>query len=126
MTLNEGITTRLAALSELTTVYKSVLVIGNPNTGKSTGIKILVDALNRLNRQIELQTIFPKSLTQEGFFGKTMTDQTLFPGYIPKVLKSLDAKKENWIVFDCKLDPQWSSNIYHSISNDAGVYISGW
>lgn len=123
--INEIWLTKIIQLYQIQAIHHGAMMVGDSGSGKSAIWKILLRALQRVERTEGVHHIIDsKVMSKEALYGSL--DSTtrewsdgLFTGILRKIIDNLrgeDAKR-HWIVFDGDVDPEWVENL-NSVLDD--------
>ena len=118
---------KIMELNQIQTINHGVIVVGDSGTGKSTAWRVLLEALERVDKgkvKSECYVIDPKAISKDELYG-TLDPTTLewtngvFTHILRKILDDVrgEGKKRHWIVFDGDVDPEWAENL-NSVLDD--------
>ena len=94
---------------------QGTIVIGETYTGKSSMVKLAA----KLNSNVSLTNINPKSLEMGQLFGEKVDDEWQ-DGLIPKTFRDIvmnSEAEENWVIFDGPMDTDWVENLNTALDN---------
>lgn len=119
----------LNKVTQLHNIYKnqsSIILVGQTGSGKTTSLDILEYAYNVLSQQsdndqfcpVKRTTICPNTLTFDELYGTQNLETGIFKlGIIESIFdnkssnNSNNIRKEEWIVFDGQIRPNWIENL---------------
>lgn len=125
MVPNERFIEKIVELYNILQINHGVMVVGAPGSGKSVAWKILVKALQKLDK-IESKTfiIDPKTISKDNLYGwADNTTREWTDGVFTKILRDIisdhrgNGELRYWIVFDGDVDPEWIENL-NSVLDD--------
>ena len=111
-------------------IKHGIMLVGGTFSGKTTTLKLL-QALNKLKieknkgqaighfSEVEIRTIFPKSIELDELYGKVGNDNTYIDGLLPYHLKDISntrydddkTKVTKWLVLDAPVDTLWIESL---------------
>ena len=111
-------------------IKHGIMLVGGTCSGKSTTIKLL-QALNKVKieknggkpignfSEVEIRTIFPKSIELDELYGRIGSDSTYIDGLLPYHLKDISntrydddkTKIVKWLVLDAPVDTLWIESL---------------
>ncbi|KAI9886106.1 MAG: Dynein heavy chain, cytoplasmic [Watsoniomyces obsoletus] len=117
--------TKVIQLYQIQTIHHGVMMVGASGSGKSSAWKVLLQALQRLEKiESVYHIIDSKVMSKEALYGtldSTTREWTdgLFTSILRKVVDNLrgELNKRHWIVFDGDVDPVWVENL-NSVLDD--------
>ena len=125
LVVNDAWLTKLLQLYQIQGIHHGVMMVGDSGSGKSATWKVLIKALQRMER-IEgvWHIIDSKVMSKEALYGNldsTTREWTdgLFTSILRKIVDNLrgEDSKRHWIVFDGDVDPEWVENL-NSVLDD--------
>ncbi|QDS73112.1 Dynein heavy chain, cytoplasmic [Venturia effusa] len=117
--------TKVLQLYQIQNLHHGVMMVGPSGSGKSSAWRILLKALQRVDK-IEgvCHIIDPKVMSKDHLYGtldSTTREWTdgLFTNILRKIVDNLrnEDSKRHWIVFDGDVDPVWVENL-NSVLDD--------
>lgn len=117
--------TKVIQLYQIQAIHHGVMMVGDSGSGKSAIWKILLRALQRVERTEGVcHIIDSKVMSKEVLYGNldsTTREWTdgLFTSILRKIVDNLrgEDSKRHWIVFDGDVDPEWVENL-NSVLDD--------
>ncbi|KFB35182.1 AGAP010790-PA-like protein [Anopheles sinensis] len=108
-----------------------VVVIGPPQSGKTTIIGLLKEALVAQGRTIRMHTISPKSMNRVQLLGKLDPDTRQWSdGVLTSMAVAVNAEQRNvtsWIICDGDVDPEWIEALNSVLDDNRLLTLpSGW
>ncbi|KAI1853296.1 hypothetical protein JX266_002002 [Neoarthrinium moseri] len=117
--------TKVLQLCQIQNIHHGVMMVGNSGSGKSAAWRLLLDALQSVEKvQGVCHIIDSKVMSKEALYGtldpttREWTDG-LFTAILRTIVDNLrgEDKKRHWIVFDGDVDPEWVENL-NSVLDD--------
>lgn len=123
--VNELWMTKILQLYQIQAIHHGVMMVGDSGSGKSAIWKVLLRALQRLEKvEGVCHIIDPKVMSKEALYGcldSTTREWTdgLFTSILRKIVDNLrgEDSKRHWIIFDGDVDPEWVENL-NSVLDD--------
>uniref|UniRef100_A0A182JQU2 Cytoplasmic dynein 2 heavy chain 1 n=1 Tax=Anopheles christyi TaxID=43041 RepID=A0A182JQU2_9DIPT len=108
-----------------------VVVIGPPQSGKTTIIALLKEALIAQGHTIRIHTISPKSMNRVQLLGKLDPDTRQWTdGVLTSMAVAVNAESRNvtsWIICDGDVDPEWIEALNSVLDDNRLLTLpSGW
>uniref|UniRef100_A0A182NV76 Cytoplasmic dynein 2 heavy chain 1 n=1 Tax=Anopheles dirus TaxID=7168 RepID=A0A182NV76_9DIPT len=108
-----------------------VVVIGPPQSGKTTIIALLKEALIAQGSTIRIHTISPKSMNRVQLLGKLDPDTRQWTdGVLTAMAVAVNAENRNvtsWIICDGDVDPEWIEALNSVLDDNRLLTLpSGW
>ncbi|XP_052891130.1 cytoplasmic dynein 2 heavy chain 1 [Anopheles moucheti] len=108
-----------------------VVVIGPPQSGKTTIIALLKEALIAQGQIIRIHTISPKSMNRVQLLGKLDPDTRQWTdGVLTSMAVAVNAESRNvtsWIICDGDVDPEWIEALNSVLDDNRLLTLpSGW
>ena len=117
--------TKIIQLYQIQAIHHGVMMVGDSGSGKSLIWKVLLRALQRIEKvEGVFHIIDSKVMSKEALYGSL--DSTtrewsdgLFTSILRKIVDNLrgEDSKRHWIVFDGDVDPEWVENL-NSVLDD--------
>ncbi len=123
--MGENWVQKILQLRQVIDMRHGVMMVGPCAVGKSAALRILSEALERIDGvKAELYIIDPKAFDKEALYGSldgTTLEWTdgVFTSILRKILSNERGEKDrrHWIVFDGDVDPDWAENL-NSVLDD--------
>ncbi|KAH9904137.1 cytoplasmic dynein heavy chain [Xylariomycetidae sp. FL2044] len=117
--------TKVLQLYQIQKIHHGVMMVGNSGTGKSAAWRLLLDALQEVEKVEGVSHVIDsKVMSKEALYGNldsTTREWTdgLFTSILRKIVDNLrgEDSKRHWIVFDGDVDPEWVENL-NSVLDD--------
>uniref|UniRef100_A0A182W9J8 Cytoplasmic dynein 2 heavy chain 1 n=1 Tax=Anopheles minimus TaxID=112268 RepID=A0A182W9J8_9DIPT len=108
-----------------------VVVIGPPQSGKTTIVALLKEALIAQGQIIRIHTISPKSMNRVQLLGKLDPDTRQWTdGVLTSMAVAVNAESRNvtsWIICDGDVDPEWIEALNSVLDDNRLLTLpSGW
>uniref|UniRef100_A0A8R1U2J5 Dynein heavy chain, cytoplasmic n=1 Tax=Onchocerca volvulus TaxID=6282 RepID=A0A8R1U2J5_ONCVO len=116
---------KVLQLYQITNLNHGLMLVGASGSGKTTAWKVLLKALERLERvEGVAYVIDAKAMSKDALYGvldpntREWTDG-LFTHIIRKIIDNVrgETSKRQWIIFDGDVDPEWVENL-NSVLDD--------
>ncbi|OTB20055.1 hypothetical protein K445DRAFT_313860 [Daldinia sp. EC12] len=125
LVVNDIWMTKVLQLYQIQNIHHGVMMVGNSGTGKSAAWRLLLDALQQVEKVEGVSHIIDsKVMSKEALYGNldsTTREWTdgLFTSILRKIVDNLrgEDSKRHWIVFDGDVDPEWVENL-NSVLDD--------
>ncbi len=105
---------------------KSILLLGNSSTGKTSSLKVAVNALQELKQQVNFKHLYINSMNLDDVFGTTSSTDTVLKlskdGMLPNIIKDFQNKnKINILNIVGECTPQ-KAYLFESLFNDSLMF----
>ncbi|KAK0627667.1 dynein heavy chain, N-terminal region 1-domain-containing protein [Immersiella caudata] len=125
LVVNDTWMTKILQLYQIQKIHHGVMMVGNSGSGKSAAWRLLLDALQKVERVDGVSHVIDsKVMSKEALYGNldsTTREWTdgLFTSILRKIVDNLRGEdtKRHWIVFDGDVDPEWVENL-NSVLDD--------
>ncbi|KAI1416726.1 cytoplasmic dynein heavy chain [Hypoxylon sp. FL1857] len=125
LVVNDVWMTKVLQLYQIQKIHHGVMMVGNSGTGKSAAWRLLLDALQEVEKVEGVSHVIDsKVMSKEALYGNldsTTREWTdgLFTSILRKIVDNLrgEDSKRHWIVFDGDVDPEWVENL-NSVLDD--------
>lgn len=116
---------KVLQLYQISKLNHGLMLVGPSGCGKSTASKVLLRALERLDKIESVSHIIdPKAISKDFLYG-TLDPNTrewsdgLFTHILRKIIDNVrgEINKRHWIIFDGDVDPEWVENL-NSVLDD--------
>lgn len=116
---------KVLQLYQISKLNHGLMLVGPSGCGKSTACKVLLQALERLDKIESVSHIIdPKAISKDFLYG-TLDPNTrewsdgLFTHILRKIIDNVrgEINKRHWIIFDGDVDPEWVENL-NSVLDD--------
>lgn len=116
---------KVLQLYQISKLSHGLMLVGPSGCGKSTACKVLLRALERLEKVESVAHIIdPKAISKDFLYG-TLDPNTrewsdgLFTHILRKIIDNVrgEINKRHWIIFDGDVDPEWVENL-NSVLDD--------
>jgi len=116
---------KVLQLYQISKLNHGLMLVGPSGCGKSTACKVLLRALERLDKIESVSHIIdPKAISKDFLYG-TLDQNTrewsdgLFTHILRKIIDNVrgEINKRHWIIFDGDVDPEWVENL-NSVLDD--------
>lgn len=116
---------KVLQLYQISKLSHGLMLVGPSGCGKSTACKVLLKALERLEKVESVSHIIdPKAISKDFLYG-TLDPNTrewsdgLFTHILRKIIDNVrgEINKRHWIIFDGDVDPEWVENL-NSVLDD--------
>jgi dynein heavy chain 1, cytosolic len=111
--------TKILQLYQIQSIHHGVMMVGSSGSGKSTGWRILLEALAKVDGIEGVSYVIdPKVMSKDALYGtldSTTREWTdgLFTQVLRKIIDNVrgEGEKRHWIIFDGDVDPIWVENL---------------
>lgn len=116
---------KVLQLYQISKLNHGLMLVGPSGCGKSTACKVLLRALERLDKVESVSHVIdPKAISKDFLYG-TLDQNTrewsdgLFTHILRKIIDNVrgEINKRHWIIFDGDVDPEWVENL-NSVLDD--------
>lgn len=116
---------KVLQLYQISKLNHGLMLVGPSGCGKSTACRVLLKALERLDKIESVSHIIdPKAISKDSLYG-TLDPNTrewsdgLFTHILRKIIDNVrgEINKRHWIIFDGDVDPEWVENL-NSVLDD--------
>lgn len=116
---------KVLQLYQISKLNHGLMLVGPSGCGKSTAWRVLLRALERLDKVESVSHIIdPKAISKDSLYG-TLDPNTrewsdgLFTHILRKIIDNVrgEINKRHWIIFDGDVDPEWVENL-NSVLDD--------
>lgn len=116
---------KVLQLYQISKLNHGLMLVGPSGCGKSTACKVLLKALERMDKiESVSHVIDPKAISKDFLYG-TLDQNTrewsdgLFTHILRKIIDNVrgEINKRHWIIFDGDVDPEWVENL-NSVLDD--------
>jgi len=128
---NDSFVTKMLQLYQVTNINHGLMLVGPSGSGKSSAWKVLLEALNRLDKKDnpdkkegQAHVLDPKAISKDELYGSmdsTTREWTdgLFTHQVRKIIDNVrgELNRTQWIIFDGDVDPEWVENL-NSVLDD--------